>query len=417
MIFKIHSRGKGSGSGPVEYLLGRDRNRQKAFVLSGDPDRTIELIDSLDFSRKYTSGVLSFEEQDISSDEKQQIMSSLEENLLIGLDRNQYDVLWVEHQDKDRLELNFVIPNVELTSGKRLQPYYDKADRKRVECWQEITNFDYGLSDPNDPSKKRTFNYGRNIPKDKQAAIEHITTGLNTLIESGCISNRHDIVQSLESYGFNVTRKTKKSISVKLPGEIRPTRLTGAIYEQDFRAGKGVREAIEASIERYRKEREFRVQQARLTYQKACIAKQQYHRERFKRERFEVSKLVEREDKRLRENSQKYTKKKPDDLHFGAYNRNFDSDINGLSFTKIRHPKLLQRIKEHERNQQAASRDNQKIRSEIEHSTKRISGAIERLTNAVRDYAGAAIIACQFRGKQLAKRRERDRTRDFKIGR
>ncbi|MGK3295905.1 hypothetical protein ACSLNR_28615, partial [Escherichia coli] len=40
-------------------------------------------------------------------------------------------ILWVEHQDKGRLELNFVIPNMELANGKRLQPYYDRADRPR----------------------------------------------------------------------------------------------------------------------------------------------------------------------------------------------------------------------------------------------------------------------------------------------
>ncbi|EEZ6074964.1 relaxase/mobilization nuclease domain-containing protein, partial [Escherichia coli O6] len=50
--------------------------------------------------------------------------------------KNQYSILWVEHQDKGRLELNFVIPNMELQSGKRLQPYYDRADRPRIDAWQ-----------------------------------------------------------------------------------------------------------------------------------------------------------------------------------------------------------------------------------------------------------------------------------------
>ena len=43
---------------------------------------------------------------------------------------DQYRVLWVEHRDKvneetgeSRLELNFLIPNVEVNSGKRLQPF------------------------------------------------------------------------------------------------------------------------------------------------------------------------------------------------------------------------------------------------------------------------------------------------------
>lgn len=41
---------------------------------------------------------------------------------------DQYRVLWVEHRDKvneetgeSRLELNFLIPNVEVNGGKRLQ--------------------------------------------------------------------------------------------------------------------------------------------------------------------------------------------------------------------------------------------------------------------------------------------------------
>jgi hypothetical protein len=55
-----------------------------------------------------------------------------------GLDKDQYQILWVQHQDKvnqtqeTRLELNFVIPNVELSTGKRLQPFYAPVDLDRV---------------------------------------------------------------------------------------------------------------------------------------------------------------------------------------------------------------------------------------------------------------------------------------------
>jgi hypothetical protein len=67
-------------------------------------------------------GVLSFEEANLEEQQKQEIMQSFEETLLAGLDRDQYDITWIEHTDKGRLELNFVIPNVELSTGKRLQP-------------------------------------------------------------------------------------------------------------------------------------------------------------------------------------------------------------------------------------------------------------------------------------------------------
>lgn len=153
MIVKFHRRGVGRGSGAPEYLLGRDGMREDATLLRGDPQEIQDLCDSSPYAKKYTSGVLSFEEADIPEEQKQELMDSFESTLMSGLDKDQYSVLWVEHQDKGRLELNFVIPNVELTTGKRLQPYYDRADRPLVDSWKECANHRYQFSDPNDPEK------------------------------------------------------------------------------------------------------------------------------------------------------------------------------------------------------------------------------------------------------------------------
>ena len=46
MIVKFHARGQGGGSGPVDYLLGRERNREGATVLQGNPEEVRELIDA-----------------------------------------------------------------------------------------------------------------------------------------------------------------------------------------------------------------------------------------------------------------------------------------------------------------------------------------------------------------------------------
>ena len=35
MIVKFHPRGRGGGGGPVDYLLGKDRQRDGASVLQG----------------------------------------------------------------------------------------------------------------------------------------------------------------------------------------------------------------------------------------------------------------------------------------------------------------------------------------------------------------------------------------------
>ena len=52
MIVKFHARGKGGGSGPVDYLLGRERNREGARVLRGAPEEVRELIDATPFAEK-----------------------------------------------------------------------------------------------------------------------------------------------------------------------------------------------------------------------------------------------------------------------------------------------------------------------------------------------------------------------------
>ncbi|MGL5221893.1 MAG: relaxase/mobilization nuclease domain-containing protein, partial [Plesiomonas shigelloides] len=170
MIVKFHARGVGGGSGPVDYLLGKNRDREGATLDRGNPDDIKALIDSSPYAKKYTSGVLSFEEADLDRATKDKLMTSFEKALLPGLDADQYACLWVEHKDKGRLELNFVVPNIELTSGKRLQPYFDRADRPRIDAWKTGMNASLSLLDPNDPMKKRELVTPRNLPPIKQEA-------------------------------------------------------------------------------------------------------------------------------------------------------------------------------------------------------------------------------------------------------
>ena len=231
-------------------------------VLRGSPEQTKELIDTLDFKRRYTSGVLSFSESNIPAEKKAEIMDSWEKCLFPGMESNQYQVLWVEHRDKGRLELNFVIPNVELLSGKRLQPYYDRADRPRVNAWQTLTNDHHGLSDPNDPLRARVMTTSQNLPQKRQEAAEAITGGLLTLEPK----NRLEVIQALQENGFTVSRQTKKSISIADPEGGRPLRLSGGIYAESYRGGAELRAEREAAAERYRADRRSRVSTAQDCY-------------------------------------------------------------------------------------------------------------------------------------------------------
>ncbi|WP_240696834.1 plasmid mobilization relaxase MbeA [Vibrio kanaloae] len=283
MIVKFHARGAGRGSGPVDYLLGKDRVRDGATLDRGDPDAIQDLIDSSPYAKKYTSGVLSFEESDLDRTTKDKIMSSFEKALLPGLDADQYSCLWVEHRDKGRLELNFVVPNVELLSGKRLQPYFEKADKPRINAWKIATNAILKLHDPDDPINKRELTTPRNLPKPKHEAARAITDGLLSMAGNGELSNRQDLVNALEGVGFSVVRQTKKSISISDPEGGRNIRLKGLIYEQDFKFGAGLREEIETASARYRATSQERIREARDVYRTGVEIKRAENQRRHSR--------------------------------------------------------------------------------------------------------------------------------------
>lgn len=288
MIVKFHPRGRGGGAGPVDYLLGKDRQREGASVLQGKPEEVRELIDASPYAKKYTSGVLSFAEQDLPPGQREKLMASFERVLMPGLDKDQYSVLWVEHRDKGRLELNFLIPNTELLTGRRLQPYYDRADRPRIDAWQTIVNGRLGLHDPNAPENRRALVTPSALPETKQEAAQAITRGLLALASSGELKTRQDVTEALESAGFEVVRTTKSSISIADPDGGRNIRLKGAIYEQSFNAGEGLRAEIESAAADYRRDAESRIQRAREVCQSGTERKREENQRRHPRPRSEA---------------------------------------------------------------------------------------------------------------------------------
>jgi len=287
MIVKFHARGRGGGAGPVDYLLGKERNRPGAVVLQGKAEEVRELIDASPYAKKYTSGVLSFAEAGLPCGEREKVMASFERVLMPGLDKDQYSVLWVEHTDKGRLELNFLIPNTELLTGKRLQPYFDRADRPRIDAWQTVVNGRLGLQDPKDPARRRSLVTDRDLPADRQEAAAAITAGVMRLCAGGEVRTRDDVIQALQASGFDVVRTTPKSISIASPEGGRNIRLKGAPYEQSFNAGEGLRAEIEGAAAAYRADTENRVQRAREVCKRGTERKREANRVRHPRPRAE----------------------------------------------------------------------------------------------------------------------------------
>ena len=283
MIIKFHSRGRGCGSGSVDYLLGKDRDREGARLDAGDPEQMIQLIDSIKYTQKYKSGVLSFAERDLPEEQKQEIMQSFEQVLMPGLEKDQYSILWVQHQDKDRLELNFVVANVELQTGKRLQPYYDPVDRPRINAWKDLVNDRFQLHDPNDPRNKRTLCTPNDLPRAKKDASEAITRGLMGLAEQGALKSRSDVLDALQRAGFEIARTTPTAISIKNPQGGQNLRLKGSIYEQSFGFSKELRADIERASESYQAERINRVRESQATLDRLTELKRASNQERYPR--------------------------------------------------------------------------------------------------------------------------------------
>ena len=290
MIVDFFRHGSGLSKGCLDYLLGEDREREHAQVLSGDVELTAQLIDSSPFAKKYTSGCLSFYEHDLSDQDKQKIMQNFEECLFPGLDKDQYQILWVQHQDKinqdtgeTRLELNFVIPNVELSTGKRLQPFYAPVDLDRVDLFKQITNTEHSLYDPDDPEHRQLFLNKKNLPKDIKDFKAQLHQRVYRAVANGEVADRQELVQWLESNQINVTRQVKNSISIENPyeGAKRPIRLEGEIYEQSFRATGEYRQEVQQRIEEYRGTTSERYRANVTDYQRQLEHKSQYHSDRY----------------------------------------------------------------------------------------------------------------------------------------
>ncbi|WNL17283.1 relaxase/mobilization nuclease domain-containing protein [Arcobacter cryaerophilus gv. pseudocryaerophilus] len=233
MVVKFFSNKKGGSVKALDYLLNHREKDGTARVLSGDEQLTRNIINSISFTHKVCVGCLSFEEENIDEDLKYKIMSDFEKNLLPSLESDQYNILWVEHTDKNRLELNFVIPKIELRRKIALNPFYHKQDLSRVDVWQNLTNLTHGFTDPKDPAKERTLQ-GASKKISLQKDYEKLDEMLHELVKNGQIKNREQMIELLNENRIFVNRVGSDYISLKLPDSKKARRYKGGIYSEEF---------------------------------------------------------------------------------------------------------------------------------------------------------------------------------------
>ena len=248
MHIKFFSSGQGGGSGPTKYLTAEAVYKEGELkqrdplpdVMRGDVEQTKALIDSSQNEWKYTSGVVAFHRDDAPTEEQQrQVMDDFERLAFAGLERDQYDILWVRHTHEGNTELHMVTPRLELNSGKALNiapPGHLAAFDSLRDAW----NYENGWARPDDPERQRLVSAPEQTQNpllaDRKTAREDITAWLVQRVESGLVGNREDVLGSLAEIG-EITRAGKDYISVKPEGFDKAIRLKGSLYEEKFDAG------------------------------------------------------------------------------------------------------------------------------------------------------------------------------------
>lgn len=247
--FSHHSRG---GSGPVlGYLTGYLVNGQlrdpKPEIVRGDPEAVAEIIDSLPFQIKYSSGVLSFAAEDVVTPEIQDdIINRFERAVFAGITADRRCIVWIKHSDKGRTELHFCCSRVDLATGKSLNiAPPTPASRHLLDTLRESINLRYGYRDPGDPAFARAASLpshiaklaaqAKRIGKSPQADIrEVIAQRLESEARTGRISSRADVIRRLEHDGFTITRAGINYITIVQPGSGERIRLKGNIFRENF---------------------------------------------------------------------------------------------------------------------------------------------------------------------------------------
>lgn len=238
------SKGQRNIKKSIEYLLREKNPEQQKDIKILSTTTKQDLINFENYildknkSNPYVCGVLSFEEKSISEELKTKLITEFEDILFAGIEQeNRPPVMWVEHNDKGRVELNYLTFN-SLQDRRSYTVYLDKRDRGLVNNYSEIINYENNLSSPFEEKENKntlTNKPKTNIPEDKKQFIENINTEIMALIINEELENRDQTIKHIENMkGVKINRIRKNQISIKsdLFDDDKPIVLKGDIYEE-----------------------------------------------------------------------------------------------------------------------------------------------------------------------------------------
>ena len=252
---KVFPHGTGDGDRPVRYLIREDvpsRKEHPPEMLRGDPKLTAALINSIERRWKFTSGVLAWHpDDDVNEAQERDVMDAFERVAFAGLEADQRHILWVRHRHAGHHELHFLIPRMELSSGKDFNacpPGWQKA----FSVFRDLFNWREGWARPDDPARSRNFlpdkadlihaqavRWNRKIKSsNRDEAKAAITELLKDRLSQGDIKSREDVLLILKEEGLHISRTGKDYIGVVVPKSGLKIRLKGGIFSEAWKPKK-----------------------------------------------------------------------------------------------------------------------------------------------------------------------------------
>jgi len=229
-------------------------------VLRGDAAIMRQAISAVDFQRKYSSGVLSFERDDIDvaafnagdralRDRVDQVIQSFEDTAFAGIrPEHRPPTFWTTHTHCGRLELNFVAPR-QLIAGdgrvRSINPHPPTPEsRKLYDAWRDSWNAKNGWADPEDPARaqpvkipnwisKLAAEAGRAGAEPPKHFARTAAQWVEAAIGRGEVSSREDLIAQLKEGGVKIPRVGTNYITLE-NADGKRFRLRGRAFCEDF---------------------------------------------------------------------------------------------------------------------------------------------------------------------------------------
>ncbi|WP_374555159.1 hypothetical protein [Aquitalea pelogenes] len=256
MINVVQGHRTNSVQEAINYLKGDHdhkgvERKPKPRFLTGSETDCLIACETISRKHKYVSGTLAFEPNEHPTDQQlMAVVNSFRATFMAGLEHGvNFTDFWNIHEDKGRIELNYIIPLTELTTGRQLNPFpVGKVKEDFKDAFDAVINHNLGYDQVvRDPLKASSSKFEVKVLPHSDSKLakqikatkpdkDNISANVGYQILQGNIGNRQQLCDYLENFG-TITRVNDKFISLKIHGSQKAFRLKGPVYEYgaDFR--------------------------------------------------------------------------------------------------------------------------------------------------------------------------------------